>query len=115
MRLWIRLSFILLGILVILPATAATSLADCHDKYVQCRLEPNFDSRSVGKVSYSRCWDWKKAMCQHCRSGGSIAEKCRQFQKCKDRPNGCWVGFWDNLFHTESSWYSSAGLSRPGG
>lgn len=109
------LPILALALLLGLGLAWSTAWADCHDKKTDCRLEPNKDAKSVGRVSYCRCWSWKHARCQHCRNGNHIAEKCNRYKTCRDRKNGCWVCFYDNIWHTKSSCYASVGGARQGG
>ncbi len=108
-----------LSLLLVSCLAASSVWADCHDKQTECLINGNMGGESAGKVWYSRCWSWKHAMCQHCRNGNDIAKKCLVYKRCKEKSTGCWVCFWDNIWHTSSTCYtgppSGQGLTRKGG
>jgi len=119
MRSGVTLAALTLALLLGLGLAASSVLASCHEKQTDCLIDGNMGGKSAGKVWYDRCWSWKHARCQFCGNGNDEARKCLKYQPCRDQAGGCWVCFWDNIWHTSSTCYSGPpsgqGLTRQGG
>jgi hypothetical protein len=98
---------LVLGLLLGLSLITSLALADCSSKQTDCLINGQMGGPSAGKVWYDRCYSWKHAMCQNCRDGNTIAKQCLQYKVCREnQQEGCWVCFWNNIWHTSMTCYS---------